>query len=386
MKKPYFVVLCLTFYLIFASAKLKADTFRLPPGLKGLKVGALWYLDYRAGKTTGESNNGFSITRGYINFKKEITSWFKVRVTPDVTRASNGDVNVRIKYLYARFYFPNLGFLTNNFIEFGQIHFPWLDFKEAINAYRCQGTMLQERNHMFNSADQGIAWFGYLGGELSKEFKEKVNKHYAGRYGSFVLGVFNGSGYHAGEKNNNKALEGRITLRPLPDMLPGLQFSYFGIYGKGNLSDKSTDSDYLGNYTTCDGVTLAKLPDWWVNTFYISYEAPLYTLTFTYARDKGRQSGILDKDNKIADVNQKQGFSWFARIKMPFDPKIELIGRYDIWDSNLNQVKDIERRIITGISYRLYKDNLFLVTYEKLFREGNQPDDYFIQTVLQISF
>ncbi|MDL1971292.1 MAG: hypothetical protein LWW94_10110 [Candidatus Desulfofervidaceae bacterium] len=362
------LIACLT----LCAGLVRAETVELPPALRGIKIGALWYLDYRAGKKSRESYNHFSITRGYINIKKKITPWLRVRVTPDITRTSNGDVNVRIKYLYARLYFPDLGFITNNFIEFGQIHFPWLDFKEAVNGYRCQGTMLQERNHIFNSADQGIAWFGYFGGEMPKEYKEKVDKHYAGRYGSFSLGVFNGSGYHAGEKNNNKALEGRITIRPLPDIFPGLQLSYFGIYGKGNLSDDPSKSDYYGKYG------FSSLPDWWVNTFYVSYEAPLYTWTFTYARDKGCQSG-KDEDNK-------QGFSWFARVKMPFEPKIEVIGRYDIWDPNLNQVKDIERRVIAGVSYRLYKNNLILLDYEKLFREGNQPDDYFIQTVLQISF
>ncbi len=364
----WLLIACLT----LCAGVARAETIELPPGLRGIKIGALWYLDYRAGKKKGESNNHFSITRGYINIKKKITPWLRVRVTPDITRTGNGDVNVRIKYLYARLYFPNLGFLTNNFIEFGQIHFPWLDFKEAVNGYRCQGTMLQERNHIFNSADQGIAWFGYFGGEMPKEYKEKVDKHYAGRYGSFSIGAFNGSGYHAGEKNNNKALEGRITIRPLPDILPGLQFSYFGIYGKGNLSDDPSKSDYYGKYG------FSSLPDWYVNTFYVSYEAPFYTLTFTYARDKGCQSG--------KDENNKRGFSWFARVKMPFEPKIEVIGRYDIWDKNLDQTGDIERRVITGVSYRLYKNNLILLDYEKLFREGSQPDDYFVQTVLQISF
>ncbi len=365
------VILCLCFGVNVNAAR--AEYVDLPPGLQGIKIGALWYLDYRVGKTKGESANGFSITRGYINLKKEITPWLRVRVTPDVTRASNGDVNVRIKYLYARIYFPALGFLTNNFIEFGQIHFPWLDFKEAINGYRCQGTMLQERNHIFNSADQGIAWFGYLGGEMPADYKKEVDKHYAGRYGSFSIGVFNGSGYHSAEKNNNKALEGRITIRPLPDnkYLRGLQFSYFGIYGKGNLSDKPGEADYYGN----KGFTA--LPDWYVNTFYVSYETHLYTFTFTYARDKGRQDG--------KDENNKHGFSWFAKVKMPFYERIELIGRYDIWDPNLNQTRDIERRLITGISYRLYKNNLLLIDYERLFREA-QPDDYFVQAVLQISF
>jgi len=69
---------------------------------------------------------------------------------------------------------------------------------------------------------------------------------YPGRYGSFSLGIYNGGGYHAKEKNQNKVLEGRLTLRPLPAALPGLQLSYFGLVGKGNQAAEPHWNAHLG--------------------------------------------------------------------------------------------------------------------------------------------
>ena len=361
MKKILAIITCCILMVGLKAGLVSAQTnYEIPPSLKafeGLSIGGVAYIDYKAGKDASQYYNRFSLTRGYINIKKKITPWLSARITPDIHRSDNGDITLRIKYLYARFYFPNLAFLTNNFIEVGQIHIPWLDFKEAINGYRCQGTMLQERNHVFNSADQGIAWFGYFGGKISKQYRDTVDKHYAGKYGSFAVGVYNGAGYHNEEENHNKAIEGRITIRPIPNLLPGLQFSYFGIYGKGNVADNP--------------------PDWRVNTFYLSYETHLYTFTFTYANDKGCQSGT--------DDNNKEGISVFGKIKMPFYPRLELMARLDNWDPNTDAVNDVSNRTIVGIGYHIYKNNLILVDYERLIQDGG-PDSYFFQTVLQVCF
>ena len=189
------------------------------------------------GVTTNKSFNEWTLDRGYIDIQKQITPWFAARFTPDITRTSNGDIEMRIKYLYGKFSPPDLkGILAKNYIEVGQIHVPWLDFEESINPYRCQGTMFLERNNILNSADLGIGLFGYLGGEMPEEYKKTVNGSYAGRYGSYALGVYNGAGYHAADNNKNKGFEARLTLRPLPDFLPGLQLSYANIIGKANLA------------------------------------------------------------------------------------------------------------------------------------------------------
>ncbi len=81
--------------------------------------------------------------------------------------------------------------------------------------------MFLDINKVVSSADFGLVFISYFGGEMSDSYKKKVNKSYAGRYGSMALGIFNGGGYHALEKNMNKSIEGRVTIRPLPDLIPG---------------------------------------------------------------------------------------------------------------------------------------------------------------------
>src|SRR3989304_7434087 len=61
----------------------------LPKALEGLSVGGVAFIDYSAGTTGKNGNfNKFSLTRGYINVKKDITPWLKARITPDITLIS----------------------------------------------------------------------------------------------------------------------------------------------------------------------------------------------------------------------------------------------------------------------------------------------------------
>ncbi|MEK6591435.1 MAG: hypothetical protein AABZ11_12245 [Nitrospinota bacterium] len=340
----------------------------LPKGLQGISIGALAYIDYSAG-TTGhnETNfNKFSLTRGYVNIKKDITPWLKARVTPDITQITNstnsqkGDIEVRMKYYYIDILPPDFGFLTENDFRVGLGHNPLLDFQEHINIYRMQGTMFQERFKSFNSADMGIGILGNFGGKLSKELQEEVGYHtsYSGRYGGYHIGMYNGGGYHATEENQNKVIEGRITLRLLPDTIPGLQLSYFGISGKGN---KSTD------------------PEWTSNTGFVSYQNRHLALTGEYVQSKGQQDG--------SDEKSKGGYSLFGDFKIPMHDRLAVTARYDVWDPDNDSANNTQNLFIGGISYKIYSSNYLLVVYEQLHYENlGYKDDKKVQVVFQVSF
>jgi hypothetical protein len=299
---------------------------QLPKGLAGISIGFLGYVDYSYGEFSNiaevkpspsfaaiaegswRNENRFELTRGYINISKEILPWLSARVTPDVTRVSEGDkeagdLDLRFKYYYLQIEAPDAGPFTNNTIKVGQQQFPYLDFLEHVNPYRMQGTMFQERFHNFNSADMGVGIQGYFGGKVSEEYQKAVNHYYPGRWGSYQVAVVNGGGYHASENNNNKPVEYRLTLRPLPDSVPGLQVTYFGIWGKGNT---------------------ATAPDWRVNTALLSYQHQLGTLTFEYARNKGEQSG--------ADENWRTGYAVFGMVRPPMLPRWRASAQYGVWD------------------------------------------------------
>lgn len=375
---------------------------KLPKGLAGIAIGFLGYVDYSYGPfsnisevkasnlTTAQSfaaanfkdgdwknQNRFELTRGYIIISKQILPWLSARVTPDVTRVKSGpgeteggDLDLRFKYYYLQIEAPDLGPFTNNAVKIGQQHFPYLDFLEHINPYRMQGTMFQERFHNFNSADMGLGIQGYFGGKVDEEYQKSVNHYYPGRWGSYHLAVMNGGGYHAAEKNDNKALEYRLTARPLPDHLPGLQLTYFGIWGKGNTADS---------------------PDWRVNTGLLSYQHELGTLTFEFARNKGEQSG--------EDENWRTGYAVFGMVKPPMAPRWRASAQYGVWDFDTATPDDKLTMWRAGVDFSLTNPRdiggtFIYAGYERLSYDdayrtsaGSQvPDEWRAQVVTQINW
>jgi hypothetical protein len=351
----------------------------LPKGIKDLEIGALWYLSYQYGEDNSEGGPGeynlFAVKRGYININKTMTPWLEARITPDVHQDSAGDMKVRLKYAYAKFKFPTKGAIYEPWLEFGQAHMPWLDFEEHINFYRLQDKMFAERNGNFNSADLGATFGALLGGEVDKEYQKSVNNKYPGRYGSFAVGIYNGGGYHAVEKNENKALEGRLTVRPAPDNLPGLQVSYFGIYGEGNVQHATA---------TSPDTTEMSAPDWRVNLAQISYEHQYVTLTGTVIMATGNQKGGFDKvTGKAVDHG---GYSVFGEFKIP-EKKSSIIARWDYYDPNKDHDDDENNRVIVGYAYHLPMHSMVLLDLEHVsFADDSRDADWRLQTTVQIHY
>jgi len=352
------------------------DLEKVAKALKGFKIGGLWYLSYGYGSTARSTSgtdvfNRFDIKRGYLTVEKEFFPWFQARITSDVTTvkdaASNldGSTTLRIKYIYGKFIAPDIAFLTKPNLEFGMVHIPWLDFEENLNYYRLQDTMFLERNNIFNSADIGLTFTSLLGGYMSDDYQQNVNSAYPGRYGSIQGGVYNGTGYHASDKNRNKVAEGRITIRPLPDIIPGLQFSYFGINGKGNTAAE---------------------PDWTTNLAFGSFESEPVVVTGQYYWGTGQQDG--------SNETKKNGYSFFTELKlfnMFKDPinRFSVIGRYDHFDPNRHAEDDENNRYIAGVAYYLDKPhkNMVLVDYDTVdYKQPGKSNDKRVQLTLQVAF
>lgn len=353
------------------------DLDKIAKALKGFKIGGLWYLSYQyqdLGHLPGAADtrsNTFAAKRGYLTVEKEFAPWFQARITTDVTAVKDatsnldGSLTVKIKYLYGKFIAPDIAFLTKPNLEVGVVHIPWLDYEENLNYYRLQDTMFLERNGILNSADLGLTFTSLLGGYVSEDYQNNVNSAYPGRHGSIQGGVYNGGGYAAGEKNKNKVLEGRLTVRPLPDIIPGLQLTYFGITGKGNTSAK---------------------PDWKANLAFASFEHEYVVLTGQYFWGKGRQDG--------SDENNKKGYSFFTELKlydMFKDPinKFSIIGRYDHFDPNKDVKSDENNRCIAGVAYYLDKPhkNMVLLDYDTVdYKKTGMSDDKRLQLTLQVAF
>lgn len=307
-------------------------------------IGGQWFLSYRTGQGAGEEVNRFSVDRGYIVIRHRLTERWSGRITPDVSvdreGDGEGDLEVRLKYAYVDFRLDDAWIFTDPHVEFGLVHRPWLDYEEHTAYYRSQGTMFLERNGIFNSADYGVTAFSLFGGRMNDEYRSRVNSRYPGRYGSIAVGVYNGGGYHAIERNTNKSVEGRLTLRPLPDVVPGLQFSYQGVYGHGN---QASDTD------------------WTVNLLFASWETHHLVLTGQHYWGIGNFKGTAVDDEGRA-VPQ-DGFSLFGEVRLD-QPHISLLARYDVFDDTPNLAGGESARIIAGIAYHIKGHSKLLLDYD----------------------
>ncbi|OQX95584.1 hypothetical protein B6I21_04685 [candidate division KSB1 bacterium 4572_119] len=258
---------------------------------------------------------------------------------------------------------PEFTILSQPYLEFGLVHRPWLDFEEKINRYRVQGTLFLERSELLNSADFGMLLVANIGGKLDNKIQNKIGTKHTGKFGSFGIGVFNGGGYHAIEQNTNKVLETRLTLRPFHGFFPGLLFSYFGAFGKGNTE-------------------LA--PDWVLNSGFVSLENRYFVLTGTYYEGKGNSFGsCIDENNR--PLNQS-GYSAFSELKLMCN-RVSIFGRYDFFAIEDETGDTKNERYIVGTAYHFERGCKILLDYDygKLVNSEETKDSLF-ELAIEIVF
>jgi len=308
------------------------------------RISGKWFFAYRNGRKGNKPENAFAIKRGYINVRNRLNDRLWGRITPyisiDREGDGEGDLEMRLKFCYADFALGDMGIVAKPHVEVGLVHRPWLDFEQSINTYRVQGKMFLQRNGLFNSADFGVTFFALLGGEMDENYRKRVNGRYPGKYGSLALGVYNGGGYHSIERNNNKTVEARLTLRPSPRAVPGFQVSYHGVYGRGNTAES---------------------PDWTMNVLFASFETPRCALTATYYSGRGNFSGSA-VDEK-GEALEQSGFSVFGEVRMT-GTGFSLMGRYDVFDDGADADENTLNRAVAGIAYRIQDRTRVLLDYD----------------------
>ncbi len=306
--------------------------------LEKTSISGEWFLGF--GYDGNKEISTFHLKRGYFTIRTSLNDILSVRYTQDITTDTEGgdmgNVEMRLKYLLLRVDLKNIDFLRNSFLEFGLVHRPWLEYEQKLTGYRVQGQMFTERYDLVRSADFGISFAGLIGGEMDNEYQERVSSYFPGRYGSYCVGVYNGGGYHALEENNNKIIEGRLSIRPLPDFIPGLQMSYTFSYGKSN--------------------TPSNTAKYRLNVFHLATESHMHKLMLQYYRGLGGcNDDYIDPDGLSY---RNEGFSGFAEIRIP-GTKFSLFSRYDkllsYQDSEI-----INETFIAGLTYRFLKNKVLL--------------------------
>lgn len=337
--------------------------------MSDLSIDMQWFLSYQNGKEKGIEFNQFGLKRGYVNIKKKINDTFSGRITTDITvdkeGDGEGDIEMRLKYLYLKTQLPDFAFFSKPYFEFGLVHTPWLDFEQNINLYRVQGSMFLDRNKITSSADFGVVFMTNFGGEMSSDYKKNVNKSYAGKYGSLAVGVFNGGGYHALEKNLNKAIESRISIRPFHAVIPGLQLTYHNAFGKGNIPES---------------------PKWNYNSGFLSFESYSFIFTGEYFAGVGSFDGEALYNQVTFDPSDLEGYSFFSEFKF-WDNKFSLLGRFDNIEKDLPGEPLISKRYIAGIAYHFIKGSKVIIDYDIL--NHNDPakkDSHIFEIAIELKY
>lgn len=378
--------------------------------LKGLKIGGTYFLSYQNGtqfdateEDAKKSYNKFVLKRGYLDVRKEITPYLQVRFTPDITLDSSGDYKLRMKFLYADFHYKGNSYFSTPHFEVGMVHFPWFDMEENINIYRMQDPHFLDRLGIAQTADVGMLFGVNFGEPLSKDYQERVSTAYPGKWGSFEIGIYNGGGYTANEKNTNKVLASRVSVRPIPSYLPGLQFHLFGVTGKGNVADNLRYDK--------DGIFKNRkiYPNWKLLAFITTYQHPWFNIVAQYFEGEGNLSGTLyytpanyvPQLVSVEDIFKAcsdKGYSFFADVKLGEKKKWSVMGRFDYFDPDTKDIlkitnsEDVQKRYICGVAYKIYQNNIVLFDYQKLahsryFKVGEKiPDEDRWQLTLQIKF
>lgn len=298
--------------LLAFSASLSADE-------PTVKIGATIFADstYQAAPATLDADgneihaSSFNIGRAYVNVTGTLNKRIAFRVTPDVARelgggsSLNGSQQFRLKYAYAQL---NLDEWTTkgSFVRFGMQQTPFIDAFEQHYRYRFQGTAFVEREGYLTSSDTGLSVRYVLPSE----------------YGDVHAGVYNGEGYGKAEANDQKAVQFRATVRPLPKSL----------LGKGLRATLFYDGDrYVANGQR---------------------KRVLAQVTYEHARFHAGVDVLSTTDRASASKPELEGRGWSAFVTPRFGKGWELLLRHD--HNRPDRNSDVERtRNITGVAYWL---------------------------------
>ncbi|SMO79154.1 hypothetical protein [Gracilimonas mengyeensis] len=328
------------------------------------RVDGVMFLSFEHDMTGDSFHNQFTIKRGYVNFRSSLTDKINVRITQDVTIDEEGDglgdIELRLKYAYVEYDLPSTGLFNEPLISGGVTSRPWISFEQDVNDYRSQKSMFMDQNDILSSADYGLAFETGFGESLDAPGLSSNDS----KYGSFAIGVYNGGGYSAIEVNNNKLVEGRLSLRPAHNIVPGFQVNVFGAFGKGN-STSNPEFNLLGSALT--------------------YESVRANMVLQGFQSVGDQEANFV--NPAQQAYELQGWSIFTEFQPLADLPIHINARTEEL-TNLDQNRWVVRESVIGIAYVFPNRSKIILDYShrESRTEFNPTDFSRVEVIGEIRF
>jgi hypothetical protein len=302
---------------LFGGLSVHAQTPPPPADAPSFKIGSTIFADYtfQSAPVSKDSDGNsihpgsFNVSRAYINVTGQLNRRITFRITPDITREAgsgsslNGSQTFRLKYGFAQLSLDDWT-TKGSWVRLGVQQTPLLDFAEGIYRYRFQGTMFVEREGYLTSSDAGLA----------------AHYNFAGDYGDIHGGVYNGEGYSKAETNNQKAVQIRASVRPLPGSLLGKGLRVTGFY----------DADHY-----VKGAAKQRLVE---------------TVTFEHTRFAAGFDHVNTKDQTSATARTVSGNGWSVWLNPRIANGWEILLRHD--DMKPDEGSAVRRRRnIAGLAY-----------------------------------
>ncbi len=198
-----------------------------------------------------ERYNVFEITRAYVNLLYTPTDAVSLRITPDITRDSGGNLYYRLKYatIDLNTPFAKLKSFKDGKITFGQTQEPLVDWEEGLTGHRYIYKMPMDFAAGLSSTYRGVRVRGPV----------KVNGK---EYLDTDIGVFTNASYSSTELSGTKQLMGRMTYYPVGTKADrtGFGVTIFGNLGFTNVAPSAPAASHykvdrmvvMGSYQTQD--------------------------------------------------------------------------------------------------------------------------------------
>ncbi|MGB8473683.1 MAG: hypothetical protein WCE61_06305 [Candidatus Acidiferrum sp.] len=291
--------------------------------------------------------NTFEITRGYINLFYTPDEHVTLRLTPDVYRASDQSLVLRMKYAFVDFQkiFGDGAFKKDK-ITFGETQQPLTDWEEGLSGYRY--AYLTPWNYLSLSST-------YVGAKIHGPI-ELNGKEYL----DYDLGVFTTASFHSTETNDKKQIMGRVTVYPFGTTADrtGLGFTVFENYGyntkpPSQVSTPLNRFSILAHYQTHD------------KAYQIAFEYQLGRNAVStgnlFGGTGSPAGGPYDDFNTLAATvlsgthTKQQGFDVFGHARLGHSP-FSLWGLYQHFQPNTNYsgINPLDfAHTVGGISYKV---------------------------------
>jgi hypothetical protein len=320
----------------------------LPPVLKGFKFGTTIYAEWNSitrDKGPNKNTNQFSLNRAYVTLTKDFNDWLGMNITADIftprdAAGNNNGLDLRIKFAYL-----DLKLLGTESMV-GMILTPSDYYDNSIWPYRVQGNNLLDVLGIQATADMGVANTGVFGGYMDEEYLQYASKPLAGKWGGYMIGVYNGAGFDQQESNQNKVVSGLVYGRPFPTtpVLKGLQLAFLGTYGQSN-----------NNFARGSG-NVTDYPTWQVNVGQISLQHSYFSVMGQYYWGKGTKASTEQNDRKAYLLD--------AFIRIPSVERLRAFGKWYYYDPNTDRSRDQRNVYVAGISYDATKEFMPFAAWE----------------------